>query len=172
VVFEAYSRDTRGSRFQIHPAPLPAPVPVANAEVERCLRDCLEADGFTLSRARTHGERGVDILARKGEDEYHIEVIGYKAAPPMRAKDFFGAFFQAVSRLDQGATHCVIAQASSAKVGMPERAGQKRTAWLRIAEAFPELELWFVDTADRTYERTTWRQWVDSTARFAPNHRL
>ncbi len=40
----------------------------------------------------------------------------------MRAKDFFGAFFQYISRLDQGATQCAIAQASAAKRGLPERA--------------------------------------------------
>jgi hypothetical protein len=136
-------------------------MPVSNTAVEACLRRCLEAEGFALSRPRSFGEQGVDIVARKGEEVFHVEVIGYKAAGPMRAKDFFEAFFKSVARLDDGAQHCVIVQASNAKVGLPARAAQRRTAWLRIAEAFPELELWFVDTGSGTYERTTWRQWVE-----------
>ncbi len=135
-------------------------MPVPNSEVEECLRRCLEAEGYTLSHKRAIGEQGVDIEATKGPEILHIEVIGYKAAGPMRAKDFFEAFFKSVARLDPGAKRCVIAQAMNAKVGLPARAAQRRTSWLRIADAFPELELWFVDTAAGRYERTSWREWA------------
>jgi hypothetical protein len=135
-------------------------VSVSNREVEDCLRGCLDADGYSLTPRRAHGEQGVDIVATKGDEAQYIEVIGYKPAAPMRAKDFFEAFFKSVARLDIGAKHCVIAQAVNAKVGLPARASQRRTAWLRIAEAFPELELWFVDTQARRYERTTWKEWA------------
>lgn len=137
-------------------------MPVSNSEVETCLRRCLEAEGYSLSPRRAFGEQGVDIVARKGSDEFHIEVIGYKPQGAMRAKDFFEAFFKSVARLDQGAKRCVIAQATNAKVGLPARAAQRRTAWLRIADAFPELELWFVDTEAGRYERTTWKEWVQT----------
>ncbi len=137
-------------------------MPVSNSEVETCLRRCLEAEGYAINPRRALGEQGVDILARKGDEELHIEVIGYKPQAPMRAKDFFEAFFKSVARLDQGAKHCVIAQAVNAKVGLPARAAQRRTAWLRISKAFPELELWFVDPSSGTYERTTWRQWAST----------
>lgn len=140
-------------------------MPVSNSDVESCLRRCLESEGFTLSPNRAFGENGVDILARKEDQEYQIEVIGYKQAGPMRAKDFYEAFFKAVARLDQGAKRCVIAQASNAKVGLPARAAQRKTAWLRIGETFPEVELWFVDTSAGTYERTTWRQWVEPASK-------
>ena len=50
----------------------------------------LEKDGYSLSRERRHGETGVDIIARKGTEEIHIEVIGYKSSGPARAKDFDG----------------------------------------------------------------------------------
>ena len=39
----------------------------------------------------------------------YIEVIAYKSSGPARAKDFYEAFFRAISRLDDGATECVIA---------------------------------------------------------------
>lgn len=136
-------------------------MPVSNSAVEDCLRSCLKKEGYSLNPRRALGEQGVDILAQKGDEAFHIEVIGYKPQGPMRAKDFFEAFFKSVARLDQGATHCVIAQASNAKVGLPARAAQRRTAWLRIARAFPELELWFVDTNAGSYERTAWRDWAD-----------
>ncbi len=136
-------------------------MPVPNPAVEDCLRHCLEAEGYSLSPRRAHGEQGVDIVAKKGDEAIYIEVIGYKAAGAMRAKDFFEAFFKSVARLDLGAKRCVIAQASNARVGLPARAAQRRTAWLRIAQAFPELELWFVDTHAGRYERTTWREWAN-----------
>lgn len=136
-------------------------MPVPNPEVENCLRRCLEAEGYSLTPRRAHGEQGVDIVAAKGGETLYIEVIGYKSAGAMRAKDFFEAFFKSVARLDQGAKRCVIAQATNAKVGLPARAAQRRTAWLRIATAFPELELWFVDTQANRYERTSWREWAE-----------
>jgi hypothetical protein len=138
-------------------------MPISNASVEECLRRALAAEGFSLSRRRLFGEPGVDILASKGDETIHIEVIGYKAAGAMRAKDFFEAFFKAVARLDNGAKVCVIAQATNAKAGLPARAAQRREAWLRIGAAFPELELWFVDVETGRYERTRWGQWLDTS---------
>jgi hypothetical protein len=135
-------------------------VAVSNTAVEDCLRKCLITEGYTLSPRRAFGEQGVDIVASKGREVIHIEVIGYKSAGPMRAKDFYEAFFKSVARLDNGAERCVIAQAKNAKVGLPARAAQRRTAWLRIGEAFPEVGLWFVDVEARQYERTKWKQWV------------
>ena len=92
---------------------------------------------------------------------YHIEVVGYKAAAPTRAKDFYEGFFRAVSRLDDGAKRCVLALSHRSAVGLPARAKQHRTAWLRVADTFPELELWLVNTDSRTYRRTTWREWAE-----------
>ncbi len=135
-------------------------VPVSNDEVEACLRKCLANEGYQLTPKRAVGEQGVDIIASKGGETYHIEVIGYKPAGPARAKDFYEAFFKSVARLDDGAKHLVLAQASNAKVGLPARAAQRRSAWLRIARAFPELELWFVDPPSESYERSTWEEWA------------
>jgi len=133
-------------------------VRISNNTVERWLRHKLTRQGFTLTPKRENGENGVDIQATNGQEAWRIEVIGYKSHGPARAKDFYEVFFRAVSRLNDGATHCVIALPCRAKNGLPQRAKHHRVAWLRIAEAFPELEIWLVDSDD--YERRSWREWV------------
>lgn len=137
------------------------PSKVSNADVEDCLRRRLIDEGYSLTPKRSHGQTGVDILASNGHERYHIEVVGYKDSGPARAKDFFEAFFRAVSRLNDDATHCVIALSALAEAGLPARAGQHRRAWLRIAGAFPELEIWLVDTTTQKYRRTTWKEWAE-----------
>ena len=138
------------------------PTPVKNEDVEQSLRGALAAEGFTMNPKLGHGETGVDILATRHDEQYHIEVIGYKKSPPARAKDFYESFFRAISRLNQGAVHCVIALAKPAEVGLPARAKQHRVAWLRIADTFPELEIWLVDTTKEQYWRSTWREWAEA----------
>ena len=111
--------------------------PVSNFDVEDCLPQLLNADGYSLSPRRSHGQTGVDIIVSRGPETYHIEVIDYKKVGPERAKDFYEGFFRAVSRLDDGATHCVLALSHPAEIGLPARAKQHRAAWIKIAEAFP-----------------------------------
>jgi hypothetical protein len=137
------------------------PALVSNAAVEECLRASLVTEGYALNRVRGHGETGVDIEARKGADALAIEVIGFKSSPPERAKDFYQAFFRAVSRLNDGATRCVVALPVRFSQGLPARASQHRIAWLRIAVAFPELEIWLVDTDRRSYEISRWGIWLE-----------
>ncbi len=36
-----------------------------------------------------------------------------------------------------------------------------KIAWKRIAEAFPELEIWLVDAKNKRYERTPWGYWLE-----------
>jgi len=136
------------------------PAIIKNKDAEACLRELLEVQGYKLNVPRTHGETGVDILVTKDDEEWHIEVIGYKSSGPARAKDFYEAFFRAVSRLNDDATHCVIALPIRARVGLPARARQHRVAWTRISEAFPELEIWLVDVENRDYQRTSWIEWL------------
>lgn len=134
--------------------------PIDNSIVEECLRKLMLNEGYTLTQKRSHGETGVDILARKGSESFHIECIGYKKSGSTRAKDFFESFFRCISRLNDGASHCVIALHRYAEVGLPKRAKVYRVAWLRIAKAFPELQIWLVDTHNNTYLKTTWREWL------------
>jgi len=92
-----------------------------------------------------------------------VEVIGYKGprSGSSRARDFFEAFFHAVSRLDEGAERIVIAIPTVARSGLLERSRHHRIAWIRIAETFPELEVWLVDLGTRTYCRTAWKDWLE-----------
>lgn len=136
------------------------PAIVKNEDAEAYLRELLEAQGYELNVPRAYGETGVDILATKDNEEWHIEVIGYKSSGPARAKDFYEAFFRIVSRLNDDATHCVIALPEQARAGLPARARQHRIAWSRIAQAFPELEIWLVDVENRVYQRTSWIEWL------------
>ncbi len=133
---------------------------IKNADAEACLRELLKAEGFTLSAQKTQGETGADIIASKDGEECHIEVIGYKSSGPARARDFFQVFFRAVSRLNDGATHCVIALPNRAQNGLPRRASQYGISWARIADAFPELEIWLVDVENPEYQRTSWLEWL------------
>ena len=133
---------------------------VKNSDVEACLRELLQEEGYELSSQRSHGETGVDIIARKNTGSWHIEVIGYKSSPPARAKDFYESFFRAISRLNDGATHCVIALAEQSRTGLPARASQHREAWRRIGKVFPELEIWLVNLKNWEYQRTSWAEWL------------
>lgn len=131
---------------------------ITNSKVEDVLRDLLKNEGYSLSSRRGYGETGVDIIAKKGNEVWYIECIGYKSSGPARAKDFYESFFRIVSRLNDGAQHLVIALAKRAEIGLPARVNQHKIAWQRIAVAFPELAIWLVDTDNRTYLRRTWAE--------------
>jgi hypothetical protein len=138
---------------------------VKNEDAEESLRERLETEGYTLSNPRNWGETGVDILATKDGETFHIEVIGYKSTGPARAKDFYQVFFRAVSRLNDNATHCIIALPQQFESGLPQRAKQHRIAWKRIEDAFPELEIWLIDVKNRTYKKTGWGGWLKNESK-------
>ena len=130
--------------------------------VEKCLRDLLTERNYKMNETRDKGETGVDIEARKGDNIYHIEVISYKQKGPARSKDFFQVFFRAISRLNDGATHCVIALPSEFEKGLPMRVKQYKIAWERIGNVFPELEIWLIDPESKKCKRTKWIEWLDT----------
>jgi hypothetical protein len=66
--------------------------------------------------------------------------------------------FRLSPKRKHGETGVDIALPNQAEAGLPQRAQQHKIAWLRIAKAFPELEIWLVDR-DR-YKRTRWGDWV------------
>lgn len=132
---------------------------ITNADAESSLRRTLSTQGFSLSSERSHGETGVDIVATRGKECFHIEVIGHKASGPARAKDFYEAFFRAISRVKDGASRCVIALPKRAQRGLPARARQYGVAWARIGDAFPELKIWLIDTENDSYQSTSWNDW-------------
>jgi Holliday junction resolvase-like predicted endonuclease len=82
---------------------------ITSREVEAVVRTALAREGYKASTERGYGETGADIIAKKSDEVFHIEVIAFKSSPPARAKDFYEGFFRAVARLDEGVTECVIA---------------------------------------------------------------
>jgi len=120
-------------------------------------------EGYTLNSRRAFGETGVDIIARKNDEILFVEVIGFKQSPSARAKDFYEVFFRSISRVTSGAHHCVIALPRRSELGLPARARHYGDAWPRIGIAFPELEIWLVDTEARSYRRTSWNEWANSS---------
>lgn len=136
------------------------PAIISNKDAESCLRKILEAEGYELTSHRTYGETGVDIIAKRGRKSFYIEVIGYKSSGPARAKDFFQAFFRAISRIKDGAKNCVIAMPIQAERGLNRRAHQYGESWTRIGEAFPELQIWLVNVGSCSYKKTPWNCWL------------
>ena len=136
------------------------PAIVSSKDVEATLRTGLAREGYKTSAERGYGETGTDIVAERGKEVIHIEAISFKQSPPARAKDFYEAFFRAISRIQLDATVCVIALPSRFGMGLPQRAKAIGKAWERIGQAFPELEIWLVDTTEGTINRTKWNNWV------------
>ena len=134
---------------------------VENKDTEKCLRELLILEGYELNKPRSFGENGVDIFAKRDGEILHIEVTGYKSSGPARAKDFYEIFFRTISRLNDGATNCIIALPKQAELGLPQRSKQHGIAWKRIGIAFPELEIWLVDVENRYYEKTGWVEWLE-----------
>jgi hypothetical protein len=134
---------------------------VSAKDVEAVVRAKLVHEGYRVSTERAHGETGTDVIGTRGIESIHLEAIAFKSSPPARSKDFYEAFFRAVSRLELGATTCVIALPSRFGMGFPQRAKASGAAWRRMGIAFPELEVWLVDTSELTVRRTSWLSWSD-----------
>jgi hypothetical protein len=134
---------------------------VTSRDVETAVRLVLAERGYELSIVRTHGETGADIVGTKGDDIVHIEAIALKSSPPARAKDFYESFFRAVSRLTPTRSACAIALPARFGMGLHQRARAIGIAWQRIGAAFPELEIWLVDTENGSIKQTSWSSWYD-----------
>ena len=129
-------------------------------QVESVLRKLLPRQGYKLlNNPRKRGERGADIIAQKGDVQAFIECIGYQEVPSLRSKQFYEAFFRAISRLQDGATKCVIALPARFDKGKRLRAKQYGQAWQRLGNAFPELEVWSVNVAQEVCEEHKWNDW-------------
>ena len=137
------------------------PSTVTNIEPENCLRELLKKEGYKLSDKRGLGKLGSDIKATKNNEDWHIEVIGFEESSLERVKDFYEAFFQSISRLNnKDCKHCIIAMPESSRKSLPIRAKIYKVAWERIANVFPELEIWLVDVENKKYQRTSWIYWL------------
>lgn len=114
---------------------------------------------------RKNGENGADVIATDSSSVFLIEVIGYKKTGPARSKDFYEVFWRAISRLELDLNESpainsskelklVIALPEQFLRGIRQRTKRYHTAWKRIAQAFPELEVWFV--SEKGFDRHTW----------------
>jgi hypothetical protein len=129
-------------------------------QVEDVLRAILPEQGYKLRNPpRRKGETGADIIAEKEGRIASIECIGFQANPPLRSKQFYEAFFRAISRLSVGAHLCVMALPARFGDGLNQRARQYGAAWERIAKAFPELRIWLVYVERKTFEEHFWSDW-------------
>ena len=66
--------------------------------VEQLIRYHLRAKACSLSGPKKPGGNGADIIARLGETNWFVEVIGFEDNPPSRSREFFEAFFRLISR--------------------------------------------------------------------------
>ena len=134
---------------------------ITNIETENCLRELLKKEGYKLRSKGGLSKLGSDIKATKDNEDLYIEVIGFEEQGLERVKDFYEAFFQAVSRLNnKDCKHCIIAMPERVRKSLPIRAKIYKVAWERIAKAFPELEIWLVDVENRKYQKTSWVYWL------------
>lgn len=136
-------------------------MPAQNNVIGDCLREILNSEGYKLNTKTGLGKLGPDIKASKDGETYYIEVIESEEAALERVKDFYEAFFQAVSRLNnRNCDYCVIAMQESSRKSLPIKAKLYKVAWARIANTFPELEIWLVDPENKKYQKTTWGSWL------------
>jgi hypothetical protein len=132
-----------------------------NIEVENCLKELLIEEGYRLGIKKGLGKLGSDIKASRDSENWYIEVIAYEESGIERVQDFFQAFFQVVSRLNnKDCKHCIIAMPESSRKLLPIRAKIYKIAWERIAQVFPELEIWLVDVENKKYQKTPWIYWL------------
>ena len=135
---------------------------LTNRETENCLREMLKKEGYKLSSKTGLGKLGPDIKATKDNEVFYIEVAGLEGSSLESVKDFYEAFFQTVSRLNnKDCRHCIIAMPESSRKILPIRAKIYKVAWERIAKVFPELEIWLVDIENKKYQRTSWMYWLE-----------
>ena len=134
----------------------------SNFEIENCLREILVREGYKLNAKKGLAKLSSDIKATRDNEVFYIEVAGLEGSSLERVKDFYEAFFQTISRLNnKDCKHCIIAMPESSRKMLPIRAKIYKVAWERIAKTFPELEIWLVDIENKKYQRTSWIYWLE-----------
>ncbi len=132
---------------------------VSTDEVEKIVRAHLIQQGFSLTNVhRKHGETGCDVIAARGRARVFVEVIGFQSVPPIRSREFYECFFRAISR-DEDRTGDRLAMALPIRFseGMRQRKSHYARAWDKIGRAFPNLEIWYVDTKTDTVVERSWK---------------
>lgn len=131
--------------------------------IEKVIRKYLELKGCTMSPSKTRGQIGPDIVAKRNNYTWFIEVIGFQEAPPIRSREFYEAFFRVISR-DRGKPNndiLVLGLSRRFKAGMKQRMNQYPVAWRKLGEAFPNLCIWYVDHENNKVEECPWSEPFD-----------
>ena len=130
---------------------------VKGTAVEKVIRSHLLAKGYSVSHPRGRGETGVDIEGKKDGSRYLVEAIGFQDNPPVRSREFYEAFFRVVSRdRDEDSDVLVMGLPKRFKRGMRQRMQQYPVAWGKLGRAFPNLQIWYVDTESGSVEEHSW----------------
>lgn len=131
---------------------------IKSEEVEKVIRKYLKSKKYIVSTPKSHGETGVDIEATKGNRKLFIESIGYNSNPQIKSREFFESFFRIISRDENKKTHKIIlALPIRFKNGMQQRKAQYGIAWDKLADIFPNLDIWYVDISNEKIEKFSWR---------------
>ncbi len=133
------------------------PESITASEVEQVIRKYLEENGCSVSSSRKWGETGADIIATRGKSTWYVEVIGFQSNKSIRSRKFYEAFFRVISR-DRGNPNdiLIIGLPVRFKDGMRQRRNQYPVAWDKLGKAFPNLQIWYADTEQKTVEEYPW----------------
>lgn len=96
--------------------------PLAEDSLKQVVKDWLEADGWTTQVA-WKGARGADIVARRGDETWIIEVKGRGSLQPMRVNYFLAILGETLQRMSDPSARYSIA--------LPDLA-QFRGLWERL----------------------------------------
>jgi hypothetical protein len=126
-------------------------------DVEHVIRRHFPSESFKLSAPKKLGETGPDIEATSEGSTYFVEVIGFQEHPPIRSREFYECFFRVISR-DRNNPEDILVMALPIrfKNGMRQRVKQYSVAWEKLGQAFPNLEVWYVDTEPGKVEKYPW----------------
>ena len=96
------------------------PSAITIIETENCLRELLKEEGYKLSTKSGLGKLSSDIKATKDNEVFYIEIAGSEISRLESVKDFYEAFFQVVSRLNnKDCKHCIIAMPEASRKSLP-----------------------------------------------------
>lgn len=130
---------------------------VTAGEVEEVIRKHLGELECKMSSVKKWGETGADIIATRDESTWYIEVIGFHSNKSVRSRKFYEAFFRVISRdRNNPNDFLIIGLPMRFRDGMRQRRDQYPIAWDKLGKAFPNVQIWYVDTLRKTVEEYPW----------------
>lgn len=128
---------------------------IKQGDVIKKIREFYGENNCSLPQKSPSDDRGPDLILKKDGLTYYIEAIAFNENKGKNQSDFWKAFAQAISRLNpkqnwgeaKKANKIVIALPYRFKNGWESRVAiHGKDVWRRIGDAFPELQIWFVET--------------------------